>query len=340
MDASRRALADALLTEALDRPENEREALLQERCGDDEALAGLVRQLLEDAERPDDDFLRPGQLLEGPLLGRVLTRLEGGGIEPGSCIGTWKIVREIGTGGMAEVYLAERSGDEFEQQAALKLIKRGIDTDEVAHRFRQERQILASLAHPNIARLLDGGVSPDGRPYFVMEYIDGLPVDRWCDDHRTPIEARLKLFLDFARAVEQAHRKLVVHRDLKPSNILVDRDGNVKLLDFGIAKLLDPAASGQAPLTRTSVRVMTPEYASPEQVRGEPATTGSDIYQLGLLLYELLTGRRAHRLKGGSLTEIERVICEQLPARPSTVVGRVSEIDTAAGCAAIWTTSY
>lgn len=328
MDSDRRARADAALCEALDRPEEEREAFVRSRCGDDAELARLVLELLADAEAPDDGFLRPGQPLEGPLWQRALARLEGGGVGPGTTLGAWVIVRKIGAGGMAEVYLARRSAAEFEQQAALKLIKRGIDTDEVAHRFRQERQILASLEHANIARLLDGGVSPDGRPYFVMEYIDGLPIDRWCDERGASVEKRLALFLDVARAVEQAHRKLVVHRDIKAGNVLVDAHGSAKLLDFGIAKLLDPAAAAQAPATRTSVRVMTPEYASPEQVRGEPATVASDVYQLGLLLYELLTGSRAHRLGGASLTEIERAVCEELPARPSTVVGGKSDPDT------------
>ncbi len=227
---------------------------------------------------------------------------------PGTVFGSWEIVSELGAGGMAEVFLARRIVGDFEQLAALKLIKRGVDTDEVVHRCRQERQILASLEHPNIGRLLDGGVSNDGRPFFVMERIDGASIDE-----------RLGLFLDVCRAVEHAHRKLVVHRDLKPSNILIDATGQVKLLDFGIAKLLDPA-SGQdaAPRTRTSVRVMTPEYASPEQVRGEPATTASDVYQLGLILYELLTGHRAQEFGDASLTEIERIVCEQMPPRPST----------------------
>ena len=326
MDPSRRSRADAVLTEALDRPAAERDAFVRARCGDDRELARLVLALLEEAESLDDDFLRPGEPLEGPLWQRASERLSGGGVGPGTIIGAWSVVREIGAGGMAEVFLARRSGVEFEQQAALKLIKRGIDTEEVAHRFRQERQILASLEHAHTARLLDGGVSPDGRPYFVMEYIDGLPIDRWCDERRAPVEKRLALFLDVAKAVEQAHRKLIVHRDLKPGNVLVDREGNAKLLDFGIAKLLDPTAPLRAPATRTSVRVMTPEYASPEQVRGEPAATPSDVYQLGLLLYELLTGQRAHRLTGSSLTEIERVVCEQMPARPSTVAGAEDDL--------------
>ena len=328
MDAERRVRADAVLTEALDLPAGDREALVRERCGDDAELTSVVMELLAGAES-EDEFLRPGRLLDGPLWQRAAATLESGGIGPGAVVGAWTILREIGSGGMASVYLARRTAVEFTQQAALKLIKRGIDTDEVAHRFRQERQILAALEHPNIARLLDGGVSEDGRPYFVMEYVDGPPIDRWCEEHGASVEKRLALFLDVARAVELAHRRLVVHRDLKPGNVLVDSRGDVKLLDFGIAKLLDPAAAAEAPATRTTVRVMTPEYASPEQVRGQPVTTASDVYQLGLLLYELLTGRRAHKLEGASLTEIERVVCEQVPARPGTIVGKLrGDLDT------------
>jgi len=323
MDAERNRRADQVLTEALDRDVEEREGFVRERCGDDAELARVVMELLADAESPEDAFWRPGRLLDGPLWQRAAASLEAGGIGPGAIVGSWTIVRELGSGGMASVYLARRSGVEFTQQAALKLIKRGIDTDEVAHRFRQERQILASLEHPNVARLLDGGVSDDGRPYFVMEYVDGPPIDRWCAEHHASTEKRLALFLDVARAVEQAHRRLVVHRDLKPGNVLVDPRGDVKLLDFGIAKLLDPAAAAEAPATRTAVRVMTPEYASPEQVRGEPVTTASDVYQLGLLLYELLTLRRAHRLETASLTDIERVVCQQVPVRPGAIVGKL-----------------
>ena len=329
MDAERRARADAVLTEALDLEVEARPPLVRERCGDDDELARYVLKLLADAERDDDAFLSPGRPLEGPLWRRAAAALESGGIGPGSSVGAWTIVRELGFGGMATVYLVRRRDAEFDQQAALKLIKRGIDTDEVAHRFRQERQILASLEHPHVARLLDGGVSEDGRPYFVMEYVDGPPVDRWCEERHATIEKRLALFLDVARAVEQAHRRLVVHRDLKPGNVLVDPRGDVKLLDFGIAKLLDPLAAADAPATRTTVRVMTPEYASPEQVRGEPVTTASDVYQLGLLLYELLTGRRAHRLEGGSLTDIERVVCRQTPQPPGAIVARLrGDLDT------------
>ncbi|HEX5042515.1 MAG TPA: serine/threonine-protein kinase [Candidatus Polarisedimenticolaceae bacterium] len=322
MDTARRRRADGLLAAALDLPESERAAFLLKSCGGDLALLQAVTGLLRDAERVDD-FLRPGEVLEGPLWERASAELEGPRVVQGAVFGSWEVVKPLGSGGMAEVFLARRITGEFEQLAALKLIKRGVDTDEIVHRFRQERQILASLDHPNIARLLDGGVTPDGRPYFVMEWVDGQPIDERCNRDRASLHLRLRRFLHVCRAVEHAHRKLVVHRDLKPSNVLIDASGRVKLLDFGIAKLLDPTGSAAAPATRTAMRVMTPEYASPEQVRGEPATTAGDVYQLGLLLYELLTGHRAHALRDGSFTEIERVVCEQMPPRPSTAVGRI-----------------
>lgn len=216
-------------------------------------------------------------------------------------MGRYRVVRELGRGGMAVVYLAERADGQFEQQVALKLLKRGIDTDEVVGRFDQERQILARARHPGIARLLDGGVGPGGRPYLVMEYVLGRPVDVYCDDQRLPVPDRLRLFLQVARAVEDAHRNLVVHRDIKPGNILVTTDGHAKLLDFGIAKLLDPD-SDATPVTRTASRMLTPAWASPEQLAGDPVTTASDVYQLGLLLHLLLAGRLPDPRVGGEIT--------------------------------------
>lgn len=212
----------------------------------------------------------------------------------------------------------------FEQ--ALKLIRQGMRTDELRHRFLNERRILARLAHPHIARLLDGGLMEDGQPYFAMEYVEGAPINRYCDHHRLGVEQRLRLFATVCEAVQYAHQNLVVHRDLKPSNILVTSEGAVKLLDFGIAKLLDPDTTQEDWLeTRTGARVMTPEYASPEQVRGEAITTSSDVYALGVVLYELLTGRRPYQVKALSPGEVERVICETEPERPSTAVSRVEE---------------
>ena len=223
---------------------------------------------------------------------------------------------------MGSVYLARRVDREFERLVAIKMIRRGMDSDLLVKRFRHERQILASLDHPHIARLFDGGTTDDGLPYFVMEYVDGVPIDRYADDHRLPTPERLRLCLRVIDAVQHAHERQIVHRDLKPSNVLVTADGQPKLLDFGIAKLLDPEADGTSTLTSLA-RPMTPDYASPEQVRGEPVTQASDVYALGLLLYELLTGHRPYRLTTHTPEEMARVVCEQDPERPSAVVARV-----------------
>jgi serine/threonine protein kinase len=233
---------------------------------------------------------------------------------------------------MGAVYLAARADDQFKKRVAVKLLRRGLDSEDILRRFRHERQILASLDHPNIARLLDGGMTDDGLPYFVMEYIEGTPLDRYCDERRLSTTERLKLFRQVCAAVYHAHQNLIVHRDLKPSNILVTKDGEPKLLDFGIAKLLNPelTAHTMAP-TATGIRLMTPNYASPEQIRGKNITTASDIYSLGVLLYHLLTGHHPYRLSSVLPQEIERVVCETEPEKPSTAISRVEEITTNEG---------
>jgi serine/threonine protein kinase len=231
-----------------------------------------------------------------------------------------RLLREIGRGGMGAVYLAERADGQFDKRVAIKLIKRGMDTEAIVRRFHYERQILASLNHPNIARLFDGGTTEDGLPYFVMEYIEGEPLLDYCKRKGLDVEARLKLFLPVCSAVQHAHNNLIVHRDLKPSNILVTGDGDVKLLDFGIAKLLN--ANDASLSTLLGQRPMTPDYASPEQARGEQITTASDVYSLGVALYELLTGRRPYSLSELALPEAVRVICEQEVERPSVVSSR------------------
>lgn len=237
----------------------------------------------------------------------------------GQEVGPYRLLRELGRGGMGAVYLAERVDGQFEQQVAIKLMLAGALNPKIVERFRTERQILARLDHPNIARLFDGGTTAEGLPYFVMEHVAGEPIDVYCDRRRLRTHERLALFRTVCSAVESAHRQLVVHRDLKPWNILVTDEGAPKLLDFGIAKLVEPDDS-RAAVTMAGERAMTLEYASPEQVRGEPVSTATDVYALGLLLYELLTGRRAHRLTSSQPTEVERVVCEMTPERPSTVV--------------------
>jgi serine/threonine protein kinase len=236
----------------------------------------------------------------------------------GQTIGQYRISKQIGAGGMGTVYLARRADQQYEKLVAIKLIKRGMDTDAVLRHFHTERQILASFDHPNIARLLDGGTNENGLPYFVMEYVEGLPIDRFCDTQALSISRRLELFRQVCGAVTYAHRHAVIHRDIKPSNIVVSTDGLPKLLDFGIAKILQPGDS-EPVATMTGLRLMTPEYASPEQVRGEPLTTATDVYSLGVVLCQLLTGCLPYRLPSEAPCDLARAISETEPQRPSSV---------------------
>lgn len=235
---------------------------------------------------------------------------------PGNRLGAYRIQKEIGSGGMGSVYLAVRDDDQFEKKVAIKLIRRGLDTAEMLQRFRHERQILANLDHPHIARLLDGGSTPDGRPFFVMEHIEGEPLDAYCRNHKLTLRERCRLFVMVCDAVSHAHRNLVVHRDLKPGNILVTADGTPKLLDFGVAKLLNAEPAAGRTLIMGMIP-MTPDYASPEQVRGEPVTTATDVYALGAVLYELITQEKAQKIESPTAREIERAVCETEPTRPS-----------------------
>ncbi|MGH9464902.1 MAG: WD40 repeat domain-containing serine/threonine protein kinase, partial [Thermoanaerobaculia bacterium] len=300
-------------------PAAERSAHLDELGIEDPALRSEVEDLLSEADAVG--------LLDAPpaeVLATLLDELEEAIPEQpvGARIGPYRLVEELGRGGMGVVYLAERVDGQFEQRVALKLVKRGLDTEEVLARFRRERQILARLDHRAIARLFDGGATEDGRPYFAMEHVVGEPITVYCDGRRLSIEERLKLFRRVCEAVHHAHRHLVVHRDLKPSNVLVTAEGDLKLLDFGVAKLLGSGEEGQAPptLTRVGLRAMTPEYAAPEQVLGNPVSTATDVYALGVVLYELLTGRRPYRLGRRFGAEAERTILEVEPERPSAVV--------------------
>ena len=238
----------------------------------------------------------------------------------GKQIDDYQILKEIGHGGMGTVYLADKADESFNKKVAIKLIKRGMDTSAVLKRFVMERKILAQLENPNIANLLDGGSTADGLPYLVMEYIEGVPVTKFCDLHQFSIEERLELFRKVCSAVSYAHQNLIVHRDIKPSNILVTEDGTPKLLDFGIAKLLHPDWSlDTADATATIFRAMTPEYASPEQLRGLPVTTTSDVYSLGVVLYELLTGERPYKIGSCAPEEIANLIMTEEPVKPSAV---------------------
>ena len=320
MNQDRRRLVEDLFEEVIDRPPDRWSDAVEELCGEDETLKEEVRKLLQ-AHARSEGLLERTSPLNGALLG------VGWGPQEGRQIGKYRVLEEIGRGGMGRVYLAERADGHFRQRVALKLISEADPA--LQERIVAERQILASLEHPNIGRLLDGGVTDDGRPFLVMEHVNGLPIDLYCDRMRLTLRERLRLFLTVLKAVEHAHRNLVVHRDLKPSNILVTPSGEVKLLDFGIAKLLNPTLMGaDLPPTRTRDRALTPEYASPEQVRGEAITTSADIYSLGVVLYEILSGHRPYLLPEGALPDIVKAVCEEDPAPPSEKVRSSSTLQT------------
>ncbi|MCH9648735.1 MAG: serine/threonine-protein kinase [Deltaproteobacteria bacterium] len=323
--------ADRLFNAALDLPQQQRTSFLDEACGEDAELRQLLDRLLQGADE-EEKTLTPGGSRQGAVWGGLMDELREPAAPTGDLVGRYRLEKEIGRGGMAVVFLAQRADGQFEQQVAVKRIQQGIASPDGIRRFEQERAILARMRHPNIAQLLDGGVDAKGRPYLVMEHVDGQPIDTYCDSKCLPLKQRLELFLQVARGVDAAHRNLVIHRDLKPSNILVNTDGYAKLLDFGIAKLL--AAEDEAAgldLTRTDARVMTPIYASPEQVRGEVVTTSSDVYQLGLLLFLLLSGRWPYQLGEHTPVEVLRAICDDEPARPSTAVTRKGAYQAPAG---------
>jgi serine/threonine protein kinase/tetratricopeptide (TPR) repeat protein len=288
---------EALVDGVLEIPGPDRDAWLRRACDGEAGLYEEVHALIEAGEREDGFLSRP----PGPGADELLRFPAAGPVPPTpQRIGPYRVVREIGRGGMGTVYLAERE-EHFEQRVAVKLVGRGLHVAEhLLRRFLEERQLLASMEHANIARVLDGGVTDEGLPWFAMEFVEGKPLDRWCDERRLTIEARLELFCSVCEAVEYAHQRRIVHRDLKPTNILVRDDGIVKLLDFGIAKLM-PDRDSEHATTQPGWRLLTPEYASPEQVRGDTASPESDVYTLGVLLYELLTGRRPIARRDGML---------------------------------------
>lgn len=304
---------------ALELDAAERLTFIKQVSADDPSLGAELAALLDGSdaavllESPAVQFAAPilNEILGGPAPAQAESRF-----------GPYRIVRELGRGGMGAVYLAERADDQYEKRVALKVLPAwsGAAARRI-QRFLEERQILAALDHPNIARLLDGGVTVDGMPWFAMEYIDGVPIDRYCDEQRLSMDDRLELFCAVCTTVAYANRNLVVHRDLKPPNILVTADAQVRLLDFGIAKLLDGPSRG-VPLTTTGERLLTPLYASPEQIRGDPVSTATDVYALGVLLHVLLTGRYPYRLTTWQPYEIERAVLEQEPDRPSAAVQR------------------
>jgi tetratricopeptide (TPR) repeat protein len=314
MPESRAAQIAELVKSALERGTEQWPSYLDEACPADPAMRAEIESLLKHQERAS-------HFIEGSALPLAVEALAGDGkYAAGTVLGDYEIVSLIGEGGMGEVYLAhDRS---LGRRVALKLVQRGMGTEEIIRRFKREERLLAGLNHPNIAQLYGGGVSPDGGPFFAMEYVDGIRIDEYCDQKRLPLRARLELFRKVCAAIHYAHQHLVIHRDIKPSNILVTETGEPKLLDFGIGKLVDPGQAAESEPTLTMVAVMTPEYASPEHIRAEAVTTASDTYSLGVLLYELLTGQRPYRIKTRRPDEIARLICETEPAKPSTAVAR------------------
>ncbi|MEM7350450.1 MAG: serine/threonine-protein kinase [Acidobacteriota bacterium] len=317
-----------VVDESLHLPVADRPAFLARACADQPELRREVDSLLAGAEDAQD-------FIEDPVFSLHADHEAEAAAAAEQRIGHYRILSEVGSGGMGSVYLATRT-DDYEKPVALKVLKRGMDTDEIVRRFEHERQILANLDHPNISKLLDGGTTEDGRPYFVMERVEGEPIDRYCDAAKLSTHQRLELFRQVCSAVHFAHQNLVVHRDLKPGNILVSEDGVPKLLDFGIAKLLESEMlSTQTPtlplLTVAGTGPMTPRYASPEQVRGDTITTSSDIYSLGVLLYKVLTGHRPYRLRDHSLSGLFHAIREQDPIKPSEVVLATDHLQFADG---------
>lgn len=309
---------------------SERESFLKNTCAEDNELFEEISSLL----KADDDSK---SILAGAALDVVNTNffddLSRELSAEGKQIGQYRLLKRIAAGGMGAVYLAERIDGQFDHKVAVKLIKPGMDSEQIIKRFQNERQILANLDHPNIAQLLDGGLMEGNLPYFTMEYVEGEPIDEYCDKNQLTIKERLDLFRTVCDAVQYAHRNLVIHRDLKPGNILVTSDGTVKLLDFGIAKVFgdDEDALQMSALTQQGLKVMTPEYASPEQVQGKIVTTSTDIYSLGVILYQLLTGKHPFQLKEKSQSQIEQIILEEIPTKPSTIIRKYSDSENQLG---------
>ncbi len=301
-----------LFGEALELPEPQRRSWIESCCPAAEIREEVI-SLLEEHSR-SGDFLEQPQAPAGGVLEDLFSA-----IKPGETIGPWKLVREIGRGGMGVVFEAVHEGEDFQTRLALKVIRGGLVTPQLIERFRFERRVLSKLSHPGIAALFDGGTTDSGLPYLVMEYVEGVPIDRWCRDHRLSIRERVDLMTEVCRAVQHAHERLVIHRDLKPGNIFVTPEGRPKLLDFGIAKALAGDFGDTPDATRTGMYVLTPDYASPEQISGAPTTTATDVYSLGVLLYLLLSDKRPYELAGLPPLEAMRRVLESEPRPPSAV---------------------
>src|SRR5262245_38642639 len=300
----------AILADALDLAPAGRAEFLDAACAGDTAIRTEVESLLNADSGQWAFFDAP------PTVRLPDVEMPAPPSRVGERVGAYELLSELGRGGMGMVFLARRADDQFQKKVAIKLIRSGMASDVALERFRSERQISASLEHPNIARLLDGGTTPTGEPYFVLEYVEGEPLIEYCESRKLPVGGRLRLYREVCAAVQYAHQNLVVHRDIKPSNVLVTADGVPKLLDFGIAKLLNPDGAPVASAeTGTLFRMLTPDYASPEQIRGERITTASDVYALGVVLYELLAGRKPYHVTGSQPSELMRVVCDRDPEK-------------------------
>ncbi|MBL0169567.1 MAG: serine/threonine protein kinase [Gemmatimonadaceae bacterium] len=306
-----------LFDAAVDRDVSEHADLLAQLAPGDAALHAEVMDLLHADSATDVRLASP---LDSALARSLSASMSAADDMVGARLGAYELVRLVGRGGMGTVYEAVRVDDQYRKRVAVKLVQQGLDSALALTRFRRERQILANLEHRNIATLLDGGVTADGRPFLVMEFVQGAPLTSWCDQRQATIRERVSLFRQVCAAVQHAHKNLVVHRDIKPGNILVTDDGTVKLLDFGIATLLTVDEDPDMPITRGAARAFTPEYASPEQLRGDVLSTASDVYSLGVVLFELLTGRRPHLVSSRALIDLERAVLETPSPRPSSVI--------------------
>lgn len=314
---------ETILDTALTLSGKKRTDFINKECGNDEKLLREVKSMLRAIEESEKTRFLEGILTDSDRLVDEFTDLKTSAKDSfiGTKIGAFKVIGELGSGGMGNVYKAERVDGHFSQQVAIKLLQRNIRSEETIYRFRMEQEILASLKHSNIAQLYDGGITENGNPFLIMEYVDGVPIDRYCNDHQLSLDERLELFLEVCKAVQYAHANLVIHRDLKAQNIYVTNEGDVKVLDFGIAKLLDPKMTQQTLLeTQPGQKLWTPQYAAPEQIFGDPVTVATDVYALGVLLYKLLTANYPLDLKGKSISEIEKIITRDQPEIPSKII--------------------
>ncbi len=311
----------ALFEAATALPAEKRDTFLRDEAGDDDSILQEVRQLLAADEQTD-------LAIEG-IVGGAAAELATADTSSRLTqkVGNYRLTRELGSGGMGNVYLGERVDEQFDHEVAIKILQTGRSDAPFVQRFRSERQVLARLEHPNICRLLDGGETKDGLPYLVMEYVRGVAIDAYCDDQQLDVTARLQLFQKVCLAVDHAHRNLIVHRDVKPSNILITDNGEPKLLDFGIAKLIDDSGVALGNVTIEAKRLLTPEFASPEQVRGEPVAVATDVYSLGVLLYRLLCGRGPYRVRSDMPSDLARAVLEDVPSKPSTALVTAVEHD-------------